>query len=356
VGVQVRKNNKAGNRSEVLGRTGPPCQPFSKAGYWATGDSARLNDPRSDTLAAYLRVVEEALPLAFVLENVEGLAFSGKDEGLQLLLGRIAAINKKHKTEYRPFFKVLNAADYGVPQIRSRFVLVAARDGSTFQFPTPRFSADRDEPMLEGMTNTLRHRTAWDALGDLEEPDDADALAMQGKWSALLPTIPEGQNYLWHTERGGGLPLFGWRRRFWTFMLKLAKDRPSWTIQAQPGPAVGPFHWKNRRLSMRELARLQTFPDDVAITGTRRSIQKQLGNAVPSLLAEVIGREIRQQIFGDRRSRSPLKLLPPDRGDAPAAEPTRPMPRQFKELVGEHSAHPGTGKGFRAKAGFQPSV
>src|SRR3546814_15139025 len=63
--------------------------------------------------------------------------------------------------------------------------------------------------------------------------------AIKGKWADLLPSIPEGQNYLWHTERGGGIPLFGWRRRYWNFLLKLAKNKPSWTIQAQPGPATG---------------------------------------------------------------------------------------------------------------------
>lgn len=179
---------------------------------------------------------------------------------------------------------------------------------------------------------------------------------MRGKWADLLPSIPEGQNYLWHTDRGGGLPLFGWRRRYWTFLLKLAKNRPSWTIQAQPGPAVGPFHWNNRRLSMRELARLQTFPDDVVISGKHASVHKQLGNAVPSLLAEVIGREIRRQLFGEKRVSQTPKLLPPDRGTAPAGENVHTVPRRFRQLMGEHSAHPGTGKGNRAKAGFQPAA
>ena len=99
--------------------------------------------------------------------------------------------------------------------------------------------------------------------------EDED-LAVRGKWADLLPSIPEGSNYLHHTDRGEGMPLFGWRRRYWTFLLKLAKNRPSWTIQAQPGPAVGPFHWSNRRLSVRELSRLQTFPDDVNIVGGAR--------------------------------------------------------------------------------------
>ncbi len=335
---------------------GPPCQPFSKAGYWARGDSARLDDPRADTLAAYLRVVEEALPKAFVLENVEGLAFTGKDEGLRLVLDRIGRINQRVGTHYKPVWRVLNAADYGVPQVRQRLFLIAARDGSTFEFPVPRFAPVPEQPMLQGLVGLPKYRTAWDALGDLPEPSEAGSLAVRGKWADLLPSIPEGQNYLWHTDRGGGLPLFGWRRRFWTFLLKLDKNRPSWTIQAQPGPAVGPFHWKNRRLTMRELARLQTFPDDVTIVGNRGSMHKQLGNAVPSLLAEVLRREIRHRLLGEKPVRSALKLLPPDRGEAPEREAVLPVPRQFKKLVGDHPAHPGTGKGFRAKAGFQPAA
>lgn len=327
---------------------GPPCQPFSKSGYWARGDSARLDDPRADTLAAYLRVVEEALPHAFVLENVEGLAFAGKDEGLKLILDRIRAINSRTGSNYRPYYKVLNAAEYGVPQIRSRFIIVAARDGSPFKFPAPTHADHNGDDLLLPLDPLEPFRTAWDALADVK-PGVDEELAMRGKWAALLPSIPEGQNYLWHTERGGGLPLFGWRRRYWTFLLKLAKNRPSWTIQAQPGPAVGPFHWDNRRLSVRELCRLQTFPDDVEIIGGRTSAQRQLGNAVPSLLAEVLGRSIRTQLLGMRAFRAPLKLLPPNRSPCPAPEPVCPVPRSFKKLAGEHDAHPGTGKGYGAQ-------
>jgi len=326
---------------------GPPCQPFSKSGYWARGDSARLDDPRANTLAAYMRIVEEALPRAFVLENVEGLAYSGKDEGLTLLLERIAQINKRTGTRYRPMFSVLNAADHGVPQIRERFVLVAARDGSAFEFPKARFLTFPESPTLFDPPSLETYRTAWDALGDMTDPPEED-LEPKGKWGALLPSIPEGKNYLWHTERGGGLPLFGWRRRYWTFLLKLAKNRPSWTIQAQPGPAVGPFHWNNRRLSIRELCRLQTFPEDVALCGGRTSAQKQVGNAVPSLLAEVLGRSIRKQILGLRNLNSGLRLLPQSRGAPPMAEPPRPVPLAFRRLVGNHEAHPGTGQGYGA--------
>lgn len=61
---------------------------------------------------------------------------------------------------------------------------------------------------------------------------------------------------------------------------------PSWTIAAQPGPWVGPFHWENRRLRVNEVAAIQTFPMDYKFVGTRRTIQKQIGNAVPSILAK----------------------------------------------------------------------
>ncbi len=330
---------------------GPPCQPFSKAGYWANGDARRLDDPRASTLQAYMRVVEEALPRAFLLENVPGLSFNGKDEGMQVLLDMIRRINQRTGSSYRPFVKQLRAADYGVPQMRERVFVVAARDGSAFRFPEPTHG-DRAafEPALWPSAGLDPYRTAWDAIGDVRPAGDED-VAVTGKWAALLPSIPEGTNYLFHTERGGGMPLFGWRRHFWTFLLKLAKNRPAWTIQAQPGPATGPFHWESRRLGMRELCRLQTFPDDVVVVGDMRAVQRQLGNAVPSLLAEVLGREIRTQLLGLGRPRKSLQLLPPVRSPVPPPEPVTRVPRGYLYRVGAHSAHPGTGKGHRAIQG-----
>lgn len=327
---------------------GPPCQPFSKSGFWASGDTLRLDDPRAGTLREYLRVLEEAKPAAFLLENVEGLSYAGKSDGVDLLLREIQKINRRQGTKYRPCFQVLCAADYGVPQQRNRFFMVASRDGLDFQFPTATHGGQSEQAQGE-LLLTLRkpYMTAWDALGDEPPPPDED-LAMKGKWAPLLPSIPEGENYLYHTARGGGRRLFGWRRRYWSFLLKLAKARISWTLQAQPGPAIGPFHWTNRRLSAREMARLQTFPEDVTIVGSRVSVQRQLGNAVPSLLAEVLAREIRAQLLGRGRLRSDLRLLPEPRGPIPEPEPLGPVPPEFLELEGEHEAHPGTGKGYRA--------
>lgn len=324
---------------------GPPCQPFSKAGYWATGDTLRLDDERAGTLGAYLRVLRDTLPRVFLLENVPGLAYRDKSEGLDLIRRTIDAINRERKCAYSLAVARLNAADYGVPQQRERVFVVGSREGVDFAFPNPTHRPHDAE--TRWLIDLPPYATAWDAIGDLDNAPIA-GLQVRGKWSHLLPSIPEGQNYLWHTERGGGVPLFGWRRRFWTFLLKLAKDRPSWTIQAQPGPAVGPFHWKNRRLSARELCRLQTMPDRFEVLGNLAAVQRQIGNAVPSGLAEVLARAIRRQLLGHSRVSLKATLLPAPRLPVPEREPPGIVPRKYMALVGSHDAHPGTGKGYAA--------
>jgi DNA (cytosine-5)-methyltransferase 1 len=302
-----------------------------------------------------MRVVEETLPRVFLLENVEGLSYLKKSEGLEFLLRSIDQINRRRRTKYRPCYKVVRAAEYGVPQLRERFIMIASREGDEFIFPRPTHGVVEHKNGQLVLATVEPYRTAWDALGD-EEPESAENLAVAGKWADLLPSIPEGQNYLWHTNRGGGEPLFGWRRRYWSFLLKLAKNLPSWTIQAQPGPAIGPFHWKNRRLSMRELCRLQTFPDNVEILGSRSAVQKQIGNAVPSLLAEVFARAIRTQLLGRRLLDDRPRLLPSARPEMPPPERVARVSRKYLSLRGTHAPHPGTGGGYRATAWKEAAV
>lgn len=337
---------KAGDVDMLIG--GPPCQPFSKAGYWARGDSLRLDDPRADTLTGYLRILRDTRPRAFLLENVYGLAYSGKDEGLRHILDGIEQINRDVGTRYKVSWRVVNCAEYGVPQVRERVFLVGSREGREFRFP------ETTHAKLEALESDLfvdkqPFRTAWDALGDLPTPhaEELDALRPGGKWGDLLASIPEGENYLWHTNRGGGKPLFGWRTRYWSFLLKLSKRLPSWTVQAQPGSAIGPFHWDSRRLTFEELCRLQTFPDGLTVDCGRTEMQRMLGNAVPSLVAEVLAREIRKQLL-DAPTRSRLKLLPPRREYIPPPVKPAAVPKKYHEHIGVHEAHPGTGKGRQA--------
>lgn len=315
---------------------GPPCQPFSKSAYWSKGDTRRLEDPRANTLWEYMRCVEELQPAVFVLENVYGLGYEGKAEGLNLLVRLTEELNRRIGTRYRISKKLINTAGYGVPQIRERFFLVAHRDGLPFSFPRTTHRTNDGEDLQTALFSSERLDpvTAWDAIGGMK-PDPSEELTVRGAWHELLPSIPEGENYLWHTKRKGGKPLFGWRSRYWSFLLKLAKARPSWTIQAQPGPAIGPFHWENRKLSTAEMAALQTFPAGLRFVGSRVSVQKQIGNAVPSLVTEVLGREIRNQLFSQRRT-EPLKLAVKLNRPIPKPERVKAVPKKFLHLQGDH--------------------
>lgn len=232
--------------------------------------------------------------------------------------------------------------------MRERVFLVGSRDGLPFVFPKPTHGVTDTEDLFQ-IDSLLPYKTTWDAIGDLPQQNSDPSLRVGGKWGDLLPSIPEGENYLWHTNRGGGQPLFGWRTRYWSFMLKLAKSRPSWTIQAQPGSAVGPFHWTNRKLTPQEMCRLQTCPDGLRFESSRTDIQKMLGNAVPSLLTEVLAKEIRRQLLGQTCIRATLKLLPPVRDTMPKPERTLPLAKKYHSYIGDHDDHPGEGRGRRAK-------
>jgi len=316
---------------------GPPCQPFSKSANWASKGTPGLLDPRASALDAYLKVVEAVLPRVLLLENVRGLASERNGAGaLGLLRDGIRTINRIHGTDYDLQVLHANAADYGVPQQRERVLLMADVRGRKLVLP--------DATHGDGIYHRPR-TTAWDAIGDLDVEQWPDDLCPSGKWAGLLSSIPEGRNYLWHTPRGGGEPLFGWRTRYWSFLLKLAKNKPSWTVQAAPGPATGPFHWRNRLLSMQELARIQTFPSEYRFVGSRRSKHRQIGNAVPCALGELLGLEIRRQLLGDTDVPSELSLIPDHRSDTPPPEPPQPVPSRYLPLRFDHPSHPGTGRG-----------
>ena len=339
-------------RDVTLLAGGPPCQPFSKSGQWKNGAPARMRDPRARTLEAYLKVLEAALPEAMLLENVKGITATRKHvthkyEGLDVLRSALQRINRRHGTAYEPIALVLDAADYGVPQRRERVFVFAARDGAGLDAPPP----TRAAAAVAGQPDLalVRFANAWDAIGDLDDPDFDPALLPKGRWAELLPSIPEGANYLHHTHRGEGEPLFGWRRRYWSFLLKLAKVRPSWTIQAQAGPATGPFHWRSRRLTTRELARLQCFPDEWAFAGGDTSARSQIGNAVPPPIGEILGLEIRRQLLGHEPV-APTPLVPALRDDCPVAERLEPVPERYLALRGLQEDHPGPGLGPGAVA------
>lgn len=280
-------NAMGGTIGEVdLVAGGPPCPPFSKSRFYRKDKPRALDDPNGwETVNGYLRMLEWVRPRAFILENVKGLAYKVHADALATI------IECAEKLGYKVSTDVLNAADYGVPQIRERCFVVGALDGSV-TLPAPTHSRDQVDGRLPWVT-------AGEVLADLDTEENAgdDGHFAGGQHHDLLRQVPPGDNYLYFTEkRGHPSPRFKWRGRYWSFLLKLSPDMPSWTIQARRSNNMGPFHWRNRILRISEIKRLQTFPDDFELAGTIEQQWRQIGNAVPPLLAAAVGRSVAEAI------------------------------------------------------------
>lgn len=267
-------------RARIIVIGGPPCQPFSKNGYWVKNENRlAMKDPRN-MIQQFFRVVKEVEPDGFLLENVESILHPTNREAVEF----IERATRRLGYEYRLIRT--NAADYGVPQRRKRVFILGTRRSTDNLMPkrTHRSKAEeRDFPDLPphvGVSNILKPYAG-------KRYFEKSEIAELGTFYPDLLRVPPGKNYL-ALRNGKGLPQYRPGGRFWNFLLKLHPDQPSWTIAANPGPWVGPFHWDNRRLRVPEIAAIQTFPRGYAFEGTRRSVQKQLGNAVPPLLAKAV--------------------------------------------------------------------
>lgn len=291
VSVSELKKKAGFSRGDVdLIVGGPPCTPFSKSGYWIDYKRAGL-DPDRFLLDHYVRFVRELKPRAFIMENVHALAYDNHNRSsLDALLESLENLG------YTIARRVLVAAEFGIPQVRQRLFILGSRIGAP-TFPSETHSGSYERQNRYANLGLKPFVTCAEAFADLaNEPEDGEKVA--GLYGHLLPEIPPGENYLYFTkERGHLKPLFKWRGRYWTFLLKLDPNKPSSTIQAQPGPYIGPFHWDNRRLRIPELKALMTFPQEFRFEGNRRAIQMQLGNAVPPALAEIVAEELIRSTF-----------------------------------------------------------
>jgi DNA (cytosine-5)-methyltransferase 1 len=279
---------------------GPPCSPFSKSGNWLQY-KREGRDPKASLLEDYVEALEVIQPKAFLMENVYALGY--RNQNRPVLERFVAGVEA---AGYSFEMKVLIAADFGVPQQRQRLICVGfrqdildlARDVYRFPWPTETHSGPHETRTSYDRT-LLPHMTTAEAFAGLTkrsnpvEPEEV----VSGTFEEELRSVPPGDNYLfWTAHRGHPEPRFEWRKRYWTFLLKLHPDRPAPTIQGQPGPWVGPFHWENRRLRVAELKRLMTFPDGFEVCGSRRDQQLQLGNAVPPRLGEVVAGQIAREL------------------------------------------------------------
>lgn len=268
---------------------GFPCQPFSNA-----GNRRGVYDERGELYLECLRIIESKHPRAVLFENVKGLLSSKHQSGKKL----IDVIKEDlENLGYRVNYKVVNASDYGVPQNRERMILVGLRNdlGKTFEFPP--VQEDKSKLTLRNILDVPKNTPNQDSY-----------------W----PYSPQAQNMIEQIPEGGSwksipyeklLPRFQRIRddmkRYHApnFYRRFSRDEINGTITASAQPEnCGITHpTENRRYTIREIARIQTFPDDfLFIDGTQKDIvamYKVIGNAVPCHLAEVIASAIYEQAF-----------------------------------------------------------
>lgn len=294
------------DRMIIIG--GPPCTAFSHAGFWLQ-HKRDGEDAQADRIDDFIDSVRSMRPKAFLMENVPGLLFRNHRWRLDAAIGRL-----KDDGYCVTEPTILNAADFGVPQTRRRMFLVGVRgDSNGFEFPAP--------PPFQ------QRRTAGQAFSGLDtrsNPEETGENAF-GKYQDLIEKIPPGDNYSFFTaHRGHATPQFRWRSKYWSFLRKLDKDEPASTIPATRVTYNGPFHWESRRLRMRELARLQAFPDSLPI-GEPVRFQRHVGNAVPPLLATYLFVSLGRALEAEVQNRAERLL-------AVAADPTVSYPDVLERL------------------------
>ena len=264
---------------------GPPCPPYSQTRHYLVGKVGGFQDEKAGfAVPEYFRAISEIRPKVFLFENVDGFTFKTYKEPMEFVK------NKSEELGDNITYKVVNAANYGVPQTRKRFICVGVRkDIGIFEFPEETHSEKGNLP---------KWVTCGEVLADFDNITEEEKSQRPGsKDYELLLQVPPGDNYLFFTEkRGYTNPRFKWKSRYWTFLLKLSPNRPSWTIQASFSNNQGPFHWRNRFLRIEEIKRIQTFDDEYKLVGDFREQWRQIGNAVPTKLAYVFAKEILKYI------------------------------------------------------------
>lgn len=281
---------KIGDKQIDLIIGGPPCQGMSLSG------PRKFDDPRNKLYLSYIRLVEEIKPKAFVIENVPGL--------VSLFGGQIkeSIIQKFNDLGYTVNFQILCAADYGVPQNRKRVVFVGFKD-KLFDFDQIKKKEMVTCEMALSDLPTLENELGLDPSDYLTEATNFYQKLMRKnsskvrnhiaavhseKVKKIISLVPDGGNYKNLPEE------YQKSRNFHVAWTRFRSDRPAPTIDTGHRHH---FHYKyNRVPTVRECARLQSFPDDFIFEGNKTQQFRQVGNAVPPLMAEAIAKAVINQM------------------------------------------------------------
>lgn len=261
---------------------GPPCQGMSLSG------PRKFDDPRNKLYLSYIRLVEEIKPEAFVIENVPGLVGLFKGQIKDSIIERLTALG------YNVQYKILCSADYGVPQSRRRVVFVGLKDKS-FDFDniksketvTCEMALSDLPPLVETLGEDpakyeTKPKNDYQMLmrKASKEVRNHIAASHSEKVKHIISLVPDGGNYKDLPEE------YKNSRNFHVAWTRFRSDKPAPTIDTGHRHH---FHYKyNRVPTVRECARLQSFPDDFIFEGNKTQQFRQVGNAVPPLMAQAI--------------------------------------------------------------------
>jgi len=234
---------------------GFPCQGFSVA-----NTKRNIADERNQLYKQLIRIIDAKKPKFFLAENVKGIMSLGKGEILRMILEDFSNLG------YKVQAKLLNAADYGVPQLRQRVFIIGVRNDIDFNYEYPQPSHSTDES--DGLKKWLG---VGEALKDIPDPDETNTIANHDYSKYKL----RFNGYLGHRT------------------IDSEKPAPTVTARGDDRGGVVVLHHPNnqRRMSCRELATVQSFPLDYVFSGNRSSIYRQIGNAVPPLLACAVAKQ-----------------------------------------------------------------
>ena len=280
---------------------GPPCTPFSKSGYWLE-QQAEGADPKASLLDSYVEILAATRPKSFLMENVYGLAYRNQNRPV---LNRF--LHGVREAGYVPDFRILLAADYGVPQLRQRLIRVGMRedvaDDPEWKFPWPQATHAGPHETRKGRDDTLPiDRTVAEALRRaLEENPSEPQVLVAGTYAEELAQFRPARRTC-----GGRLtadtldlassgdPATG------TFCSSSIPTGRRPRFRGSPDPGSARFTGRTDVSVSPELKRLMTFPDDFVVTGNRREQQLELGNAVPPLLGRVVADALASGSSGGR--------------------------------------------------------
>lgn len=289
--------NIIGDKSIDVLVGGPPCQGFSMFGrrrFVKSQSHDPFDDIRNDLIFTYLKYVEEYRPKWFLMENVAGLVNLSGGFFLEKFIEKVKELGYLNYD-----YKIINTADYGVPQKRKRFIFLANRTGNIIPWPKPKFyekPEDWEKPYrtingsLIGLDTDKSQKRFFNhkPMNHSEEVKERFSFIEEGK--KINPdNLPEHLKY----SRTGNLI-----KSFSKVLFRLDRNSPSHTLV--PGHSAFPIHpWLDRQLTIREAARIQTFPDEIEFLGNHGQQCKQVGNAFPPMAAEVFANAIKKAIIND---------------------------------------------------------